>query len=116
MEKEKRNNNGGLIALIIVLFLLVLGLGGYIVYDKVLSSTNDKKDELSNEFTNANEVDSALLNSLYDILGINVKNGDCLNFFVSNNNYKSNSLNIFTLYASHHHIDITNDHTDEEGS
>lgn len=35
---ENKKNNNGLIALVIVLCLLVLGLGGYIVYDKVLSN------------------------------------------------------------------------------
>ena len=34
---EKQKNNNGLIVLVIVLSLLVLGLGGYIVYDKVIS-------------------------------------------------------------------------------
>ena len=43
MEKEK--NNSGLIALVIVLFLLVLGLGGYIVYDKVLSYNSTKQND-----------------------------------------------------------------------
>lgn len=73
MEKEK--NNGRLVALIIVLFLLVLGLGGYIVYDKVLSSNStqpiidgnnnannnqknnvvDKNDEQNNNVINNND-------------------------------------------------------------
>ena len=56
MEKEK--NNSGLIALVIVLFLLVLGLGGYIVYDKVLSNketpTNNTDNEI-NENTNTSD-------------------------------------------------------------
>lgn len=40
VEEKLKNqkNNSGLIALVIVLFLLVLGLGGYLLYDKVLSS------------------------------------------------------------------------------
>ena len=40
MEKK----NTGLIVLVIILSLLVLGLGGYIVYDKVLSKENTSKD------------------------------------------------------------------------
>ncbi len=34
---ENQKNNTGLIVLVIVLFLLVLGLGGYIIYDKVIN-------------------------------------------------------------------------------
>lgn len=60
MEKEK--NNSGLIALLIVLFLLVLGLGGYIVYDKVLrnketpveKNTSDS-DNIENTISENNE-------------------------------------------------------------
>lgn len=46
MEKEKKKNNT-LIVLVVVLCLLVLGLGGYIVYDKVLSK-DGKITEQSN--------------------------------------------------------------------
>lgn len=54
---ENQKNNNGLIALVIVLFLLVLGLGGYIVYDKVLSNkttepivdNNDNNSTIENQ-------------------------------------------------------------------
>ena len=49
MEQEK--NNSGLIALVIILCLLVLGMGGYIVYDKKISD----KEIPTNETTN-NEI------------------------------------------------------------
>ena len=42
MEQEKSKNNG-LIMLVVILFLLVLGLGGYIVYDKVLSNKEEAR-------------------------------------------------------------------------
>lgn len=48
---ENQKNNGGLVALVIILFLLVLGLGGYIVYDKLLSN-NSKSNTESNNTTN----------------------------------------------------------------
>ena len=38
----KKNSNKGLIILIIILFIMVLGLGGYVIYDKLL--TNDSKE------------------------------------------------------------------------
>lgn len=41
---EKTKNSKGLIWLIIILIILILGLVGFIVYDKVLSSNNNKVD------------------------------------------------------------------------
>ena len=52
MEQEK-NKNSGLIALVIILCLLLLGTGGYIVYDKVLS----KEEPSSNRTTNTTQVE-----------------------------------------------------------
>ncbi len=49
MEEEKKNSKG-LYAIIVILCLLVLGLGGYIVYDKILSNTN--KDVNTNDKDN----------------------------------------------------------------
>ena len=49
-----KKNNSGLIVLVIVLFLLVLGLGGYIIYDKVLSNKT-----LEGNNTNSNNQDSS---------------------------------------------------------
>lgn len=43
------NKNTGLIVLIVVLSLLVLGLGGFIFYDKVLSTPNTPIDNKPNE-------------------------------------------------------------------
>lgn len=48
---EKQKNNNGLIVLVIVLFLLVLGLGGYIVYDKALNNNETLKKDVSNNET-----------------------------------------------------------------
>ena len=121
MEQEK-NKNSGLVALVLVLILLVLGLGGYIVYDKVLSSNSNHTnttDNNTNKNTNNNEIDTALLNNLYDVLGINWESkysGDCLNKFLSNSNYNdnnykdnpndysSNAQRVFSLYASHNNM------------
>ena len=40
---EEKKSNKGLIGLVVVLIIMVLGLGGYIVYDKVLSTENETK-------------------------------------------------------------------------
>lgn len=49
--------NKGLIVLVIILTVLVLGLGGYIVYDNVLSKNNDT-DINSNNSNNDNILDN----------------------------------------------------------
>ena len=38
---EKKNNTG----LLIILFIIILGLAGYLIYDKVLSKDKDKKEK-----------------------------------------------------------------------
>lgn len=67
--------NKGLIVLVIILTILVLGLGGYIVYDKVLSKNND---------TNINNNDN----------DINNNNTDINNNVSNNNDNNSNNDNI----------------------
>ena len=51
MEQEKKKNNA-LIVLVVILCLMVLGLGGYIVYDKVLSNKSDETDKTNNTINN----------------------------------------------------------------
>lgn len=123
MEKEK--NNGGLIALVIVLFLLVLGLGGYIVYDKVLSPSNNKNlngndtnenatnttvTEINGLKVNNNSVTENDLNTAFDVLGLaqssdEVYKNNCLNAYVSDANYKGNSKKIFVWYVISHKLE-----------
>lgn len=57
MEKK----NTGLIVLVIILFLLVIGLGGFIVYDKIL---NNNDNNTNNEVNNNNEANDDNLNSV----------------------------------------------------
>ena len=59
MENEKSKNNG-LILLVIVLFVLVLGLGGYIVYDKVLNNKETPSENTANNIDNANDNPSSV--------------------------------------------------------
>ena len=100
MEKEK--NNGALITLVIVLFLLVLGLSGYIIYDKKLARSNNNNDnsnansnyenanntinEIDGIKANNNDVTESDLNTAFDILGIAKS---------SNEVYKDNCLNAY---------------------
>lgn len=43
---EKKNNKGIVVALVVAIFI-ILGLGGYIIYDKVLSTEKESKQEES---------------------------------------------------------------------
>lgn len=110
-----KKNNNILGVLVVLLSIVVLGLTGFIVYDKVLNKDANEENN-TQQTTNNSEIDSALLNSLYDTLGIGWKSdydeiyndGDCLNYFLSNNNYKenpntygSNAQRIFALYIKH---------------
>lgn len=61
MENKEKNNSGILIALVIVLFLLVLGMGGYIFYDKVLSNSDAPTNEITNNVPSNNDVDGEKL-------------------------------------------------------
>lgn len=93
MEKK----NTGLIVLVIILSLLVVGLSGFIVYDKVLSNNEvENNDNNINDTTNNNEVnnntdtnnnndivnDNDLLNQYKDKItnGIWYKNGTVFSF------------------------------------
>ncbi len=115
-----KNKNGvvGLLVLIIIILsvLCVLFATGTI---SLKGSTIINQDTSVNGTFTDNNIDSALLNSLYDILGINWEStatGDCLNKFLSNNNYKdvnykdnandysSNAKRVFSLYASHNNM------------
>lgn len=49
---EERKNNTGLVVLVTVLVMLVLGLGGFIVYDKVINNTNEPNSGENNDVEN----------------------------------------------------------------
>lgn len=52
---EERNNNTGLVVLITVLVMVVLGLVGFIVYDKVINKTNEPSTGENNKVDNGEE-------------------------------------------------------------
>lgn len=52
---EERNNNTGLVVLITVLVMLVLGLVGFIVYDKVIDKENEPNTEENNNESSNNQ-------------------------------------------------------------
>ena len=52
---EERKNNTGLVVLVTVLVMLVLGMGGFIVYDKVINKTNEPSTGENNKVDNGEE-------------------------------------------------------------
>ena len=48
-DMEERKNNTGLVVLVTVLVMLVIGMGAFIIYDKVINKTNEPNIEENNE-------------------------------------------------------------------
>ena len=46
---ESKNKNTGLVVIIVILLLAVIGLGGYIVYDKVLKNSSNETENNDNK-------------------------------------------------------------------
>ena len=64
MESEKKSGNyKGLIVLIFLLIILVLGLGGYIVYDKMISSNSNNSKTNNTINNNSNDKEEVSYNS-----------------------------------------------------
>lgn len=85
----ERKNNKGLIILVVILIIMVLSLGGYIIYDKfidnnknnVVDKTNDKVDnsEVDNEDDNKVVQDTKEESILGDYVGTKLINIDGTN-------------------------------------
>lgn len=121
MEQEK--NNKGVIALLIVIIVILLTLvillaTGTISF-KSANTTDDTTTNNTNSNTtteinglkvNNNGVAENDLNTAFDILGITkssdeVYKDNCLNAYISDNNYKSNSKKIFVWYVISHKLE-----------
>lgn len=92
MEKK----NIGLKGLVAILFLLVFGLGGYIIYDKIynLQNNNNKTENNASILYENTDIDKETLDELYYIIGaLPTKDEEvlaprhCLNVAVTNTNY-----------------------------
>lgn len=101
MEK----NNKILVVLVIILGVLVLGLGGYVVYDKVLNTDNDDVSTGNEEDTGNDEVNDYVQYSFGDIVVIS-KMAEVTDFYYdgSLSNFSkwyvlSDKDNIVTLYS-----------------
>lgn len=91
MEQEKKN--GGLITLVIILCLLVLGMGGYIIYDKVL---NDNENlEQTPKILNTQKEETKITKNINDIAGQYVVEYTNLKTEDGNNNKGTITLNLY---------------------
>lgn len=95
---ENQKNKLRLIALLIVLFLLVLGLGGYIVYDKALSNKETPKNELNNTNTNTNGNNQTTESS--DNSGIQNNSQEVNNIVSYTSDFKVNTIDASKLDTS----------------
>ena len=88
--------NASVLILSIILSLLILGLGGYIIYDKLNTTTENKENLI------INNVNLSLndLNIILDILGPDEEkslDNNCMNAYISDNNFKNNSKKLFIM-------------------
>lgn len=90
----KEKNNKGVIVLIVILVLLVLGLSGYIVYDKVLSNNkSSSNNDVTTTTTTTTVTEDIITDSKYfkvdefdyELNGEIIKIG--FNYYLLNNNY-----------------------------
>lgn len=90
----KEKNNKGVIVLIVILILLVLGLSGYIVYDKVLSNNkSSSNNDVTTTTTTTTVTEDIITDSKYfkvdefdyELNGEIIKIG--FNYYLLNNNY-----------------------------
>lgn len=115
MDKEK--NNSGLIALVIFLFLLVLGLGGYIVYNKfynlqdcsIITNNAEINQNKTDNLYSDTEINKDTLDELYRIIGVLPTSDEetlaprhCLNVAVTNTTYLGipNAQDVFSWYVT----------------
>lgn len=95
MEIEK-NNGKSIIALVLVLILIILGLIGYICYDKIYLDSNNRNDIQKNEgddndLNNSNSIQDISIDSGIVTDAIKILN----NIYISDDAlYKKNSYNI----------------------
>lgn len=82
MEETKKNSKG-LIVLVIILIICILGLGGYIVYDKLSTkptpTTNNTKSSTTKLLDNNN------INEILTITNRECTEKDMLNIVINNN-------------------------------
>lgn len=75
---ESKNKNTGLVVIIVILLLAVIGLGGYIVYDKVLKNssngTENNDNKPSDNLKDTDQNGQTTKNNNYQLFASNLKN------------------------------------------
>lgn len=108
---EEKKNNKGLVCLIVILIILVLGLVGYIIYDKVL--LKDKATIENNSTTTTTERVSTTTRADEETFKIDNKNIERKTLeecnFKDCNIYKSNNLSIVLKNITKKDYDIYGD-------
>ena len=102
------NKNTGLVVLVIILSLLVIGLGGYIVYDKVLNKdTSNGVQDVNNEISNEieDETNNSFANNEFDFnTNCNAEYSSCvmedLNFSAFSQSVEGDNIETFNVYLN----------------
>lgn len=75
---ESKNKNTGLVVIIVILLLAVIGLGGYIVYDKVLKNSSNgtvnNDNKTSDNLKDNDQNGQTMKNNNYQLFASNLKN------------------------------------------
>ena len=123
---EGKSNNKGLIILVCILSVLVLSLGGFIVYDKVLSkeeqgnsniidnnNNHDKKEQTNNDINIDQSLENNINCSISSIEGTNIylknsvnNNGRITSDLYINNEFSSRISYFENLYNECDKIDV----------
>lgn len=90
---EEKKNNKGIIWLITILIILVLGLIGYIVYDKVLTNNENNKDSEATNIKQENETDDIIYDLDEKMVSFKDLNLNILKDFKENYSINFNGVN-----------------------
>lgn len=98
---EERKNNTGLVVLTTVLVMLVLGMGAFIIYDKVINKTNEPNSEENNKVDNNDSNDI----TEYDYADINKTLNNNLSNFI---NFRGKTDGVNLLANAEGRLEILN--------
>lgn len=81
---ENQNKNRNLYILVAILCVLILVLGGYIIYDKVLSNPNENKTTNANQSTESNDANNQTPENNTNVVDCSISSIKGLNLVLKN--------------------------------
>ena len=110
--------NKKVICVVIVIFVILLVVCGYVIYNKFFTGENIKyQDDLEEKSVITNiAVDQEDLNTVLKIIGVTSLSGNsnsCLNYYISNGSFSINFNNIISYYINAYGKDMLKKLPDE---